>query len=185
MPWPTKFTAIRMLSLIYLLMLLASPCGYSEAAPAKAERGLKVGDAVPWIAGWAVDGQVINLNQLLKRGHKVNVLIVSASWCAACKVCLNKLQPMASRIRAKNTGLFAVDFMEDAVTAKDYLTKFGFPADSIILDRFGAILNSLSVHGGKKVESEEAALPHTVVFDQAGKVIEAGEGCPDAYLKNN
>ena len=185
MNWPIKLSAIKWILSVYLLLLWVGPCGLSDTALAKVGSGLKVGDSVPWLAGWTIDGQVINLNHMLKRGNKVNVLIVSASWCAACKVCLSKLQPMTSKALAKHMGLFAVDFMEESATAKDYLTKFGFPLDSIILDRFGVILGALSAQAGKKLETEEVVLPLSVVFDQAGKVIEAGTECPDAYLKRS
>ena len=178
-----KVFKIKMMVIACVLGLTVSSRGFSEEAAPLANKSLKAGQPIPWLAGWTVDGQVMNLRHMLKRDHKFNVLIVSASWCEACKVCLMKIKPQRSQFDAKKVGIFAVDFMEDAETAKEYLSQFGFSVDSIILDQFGSIANSLGVMRSEKAKSEVAALPLTVVFDKQGKVTEVVEGCPDSYLK--
>ena len=97
--WPINFFRCKSTWLVIRAAVLFSclnvfPGHATASAPNKE---LKKGESLPWIAGWTVDGQVINLNHLLRKGYGVNVLLVSASWCEACKVCFKKLMPMRAR----------------------------------------------------------------------------------------
>ena len=182
--WPINYFRFKSTWLVIRAAMLFSFLYVfsGHAAASTPNKELKKGESLPWIAGWTVDGQVINLNHLLRKGYGVNVLVVSASWCEACKVCFKKLMPMKASFKKKKIGLFAVDYMEDADTANKYLSKFGFSSETIIVDQFGTISASLGVLGRGKSGAEVASLPLSVFFDSETKVIDVVEGCPDFLL---
>ena len=144
---------------------------------------LSVGQDVPWFAGWTSSGQVINQQKIIEKNYRNNVLFFVASWCSGCKVCLEKVKDYIEPCKHLKAGFFAIDYMEDAATAKKYLNPYGFADDGIIIDQFGSISESFGIQK-TNAKGQEASLPLVVVFGPDKKALFTSSDCTEkSFLK--
>lgn len=97
----------------------------------------------------------ISKKDLLGRPTLVNVW---ATWCPTCKSEHDELLRIAA---GTDVRLVGVNYKDDSVQARNWLSQFGNPYELVIVDADGAIGVELGVYGA----------PETFLLDRSGKVV--------------
>jgi peroxiredoxin len=143
------------------MLVAAAPGEADKSRTTSASGPLKVGSPCPSFAGFALDGQMLSLSQMLKQAPDT-VLVVSffATWCKPCRQRLPVLMQVVDSLRDKGARGVLVAYGETAEVVKPFAeeNKLTLP---IILDPFTKIAGRLGV---------DKALPRTVVIDAKGNV---------------
>jgi peroxiredoxin len=131
----------------------------------------KVGQPLPFFAGWTVGGprsQPTNLTSFLKKKADRYVVTLCANWCEPCKAGLTKLKAHKAEFKKTNTALLA--FVSGSnEEAKALYASHGISWATFVVDRFGNYIPKFS--GVAKGSKENIQLPRTFVLDSKGKVL--------------
>ena len=99
--------------------------------------------------------QSISKQDLLGKPVLVNVW---ATWCPTCKSEHDELLRIAA---GTDVRLVGVNYKDDSVQARNWLSQFGNPYELVIVDADGSIGVELGVYGA----------PETFLLDRSGKVV--------------
>ena len=150
--------------------LYASP-SLKQSEQLQTSAQTKVGQPLPFFAGWTVGGvrsQPTNLTSFLKKDAKRYVVTLCANWCEPCKKGLANLKAHKADFEKTNTVLLA--FVSGSnEEAKTLYASHGIPWATFVVDRFGNYIPKLS--GTGKGSKENIQLPRTFVLDSKGTVL--------------
>ena len=131
----------------------------------------KVGQTLPFFAGWTVGGarsQPTNLTSFLKKDAQRYVITLCANWCDPCKKGLANLKAHEADFKQTKTELLA--FVSGSnEEAKALYGSHGISWATFVVDRFGNYIPKLS--GTGKESKENIQLPRTFVLDSKGTIL--------------
>lgn len=127
------------------------------------------GAPLPWFAGWTADEAVYNRTRLLATDAEGHVLLLVATWCAPCGEGLEALARRRAALDAAGLRLVLVACGETPDKVEPWLAAHGWPAATVVYDRFGQIARDL---GAERVTDGRTtlALPRAVLADREGRV---------------
>lgn len=144
-----------------VLVALALLVGFGVASwHARSER---LGPA-PQFSLESLAGTVVSLDDFLGR---VVVLDFWASWCGPCTSTFPDLQALAARHAGQGLVLLVVDLDRRPESARAYMDKHGFPAESVLY-------GSLDAARAVKALYRVGGIPHTVLIDREGQIRYSG-----------
>lgn len=88
----------------------------------------------------------------------MNVLVIWASWCEACREEQEFLMTLTQQTGIK---VFGINYKDDPNKARQWLADWGNPYQAIGIDRQGKLALDLGVYG----------TPETYLVDQHGKIL--------------
>lgn len=116
-----------------------------------------IGKPAPDIALPALDAQAANFTRAeLGQGRPI-IINFWASWCAPCRIEHSTLEALAAR---GGVTLYGVDYKDDPVKARAFLSELGNPFGKINQDREGRVSIDWGVTG----------VPETFVVDGKGVI---------------
>ena len=135
------FFQLLILSFVFTSVSIALPARSTVVI----QKGLATtNSAVPWVSGWDLQGNPINLKQLLSdksaQGIDGLYVILCATWSNRCKDSLNFLQNQKGGLAAENIDI-AIIFTEDItpISLKKWLGELNITTDEhyhVIIDRY-------------------------------------------------
>lgn len=131
---------------------------------------LAPGAPLPWFAGWTADEAVYNRTRLLEGDAEGHVLLLVATWCGPCGDGLEALAKQRDALADAKLRIVLVACGETPAKVEPWLAKHGWPAATVVYDRFGQIARDL---GAEKVADGRTtlALPRAVLTDRKGTVL--------------
>ncbi len=149
--------------------------GPGEASVTPRESGrARVGEPAPWLAGWTLDDQAVNLEHLkreaLSRGGRFLLVVFFATWCEPCRHGLRVLAGHRAALRDAGVHLVLVDYQEEAPRIRPFLATMGLEDARVVLDRFGKVARAYGAERRAGDDRWEASLPTTVLMDARGEV---------------
>lgn len=152
----------RLVILMLSALLLAAP-----AVEAGREAKVSIGDVPPDYLGQDENG-----DDILASGQRGKVVVVTfwATWCGPCLRSLPSLDRLATERAAAGVEVWAVN-VDDASAAR------------ALFDRAGYRLPLLADDGDTSARFGVNALPHTVVVDRRGRVVEVHRGNDPAGIR--
>ena len=153
-------------SFILALLLLAPSFAFADDSELLSKSGAaEVGKLAPWFSGWTLDNQVFNTTKAIKApGTKRVALVFWATWCAPCRLGMDKLAKNAERLRADGTTVVLVNYKDKPEDVRVFLAKKPMPF-TMVLDPFGQSEKTYLEPANGSV-----SLPRTVVVDADGLV---------------
>lgn len=104
--------------------------------------------------------------------NKVTLINVWASWCITCRVEHKQLLSIAQN---NDVYMLGINYKDDLVSAKKFLTNFTNPFDDIIFDHNGSLGLELGVY----------ATPETFIVDKLGIIRYKFVGAITKDIMNN
>jgi cytochrome c biogenesis protein CcmG/thiol:disulfide interchange protein DsbE len=86
----------------------------------------------------------------------VSLVNVWATWCPSCRI----EHPFLNRLKQQGVTIFGVNYKDDTVAARTWLTKLGNPYRLNIIDKNGRLGIDLGVSGA----------PETYIVDRQGMI---------------
>ena len=170
---PHGMTELSRCVLVFALFGSVSVAGaqVNKTETHEAYRGLRVGEPLPWFAGWRPDNTILNRTKLVSnlKGRGA-VISIFATWCVECRVGLSALAQHRDAFKEKKIEVVLVAYEEPIHQVAPYLKTLGLDWAEVILDKFG----KTSIALGAVTKTEEgklsATLPVTVAVDSSGVI---------------
>ena len=163
-------------------LAFTGPIPAAEAAPARSAQPSKVGnlregERAPWLAGWSLGGGVSNLAEVMRRGRRGYVVLLSSTRCALCEEGLRLISREWAQLERQGVQvvvLFSEDITPQALGA--WLAERGLLGGEegaaerrgpvVLIDRHRAFLS----RAGLIDVSGRPTLPYSLVLDRAGVI---------------
>ncbi|OQX12923.1 MAG: hypothetical protein BWK76_16970 [Desulfobulbaceae bacterium A2] len=153
-----------MRSLVWVVFSLCLFCLHVDAW------ALEKGDSLPVFAGQGLDGQAIDLQQVI--GKKPVVLVFWASWCPSCKSEVPKLNRLVAKYAAKGMVFVGVNIgaNDSPERARAFMQKtaMNYP---VLFDQDSSITRRYRVLG----------VPTIVVANKSGRIVFQGHQVPENF----
>lgn len=160
-----KFSRFLIVKKFAASLVLVSLCACSPSL--ESEWSVEVGDKVPEFSLVNTDGETVSSATMLGKPYVISVF---ATWCPPCKTELIALEEKVWQpLKDQGIGVLAINYgQEDAATIGNFFRSNNLTFQALV-DESGSFRQATGV----------AAVPHSMVVDADGDIIELHLGYTD------
>jgi cytochrome c biogenesis protein CcmG/thiol:disulfide interchange protein DsbE len=126
----------------------------SQKSPSSAEKGVRLGKAIPSFILDSLVGEKITVGQ----PGKITVINFWATWCPPCQEEMSEMDQFAKRNQQK-INFYAVNLQESSEKVRDFMNKNKYTMP-VLLDKEGVVAKQFQV----------TAIPTTIIVDKNGLI---------------